>query len=83
MHYGHSFKFFDKPVNFCETIQLMLTQSSCNPNQAWEGKGGRAIDYYCFFFGGEGDNHYFLQQLERRHTNAGREGKGGWQSIIL
>ena len=40
MHYGHSFKFFDKPVNFCETIQLMLTQSSCNPNQAWEGKGG-------------------------------------------
>ena len=46
--------------------------------------------------GGAGDNHYFLQQLERRHTNAGREGKGarandyyyfffsgGGQSIII
>ena len=30
-----------------------------------------------FSLGGAGDNHYFLQQLERRHTNAGREGKGG------
>ena len=38
----------------------------------------------CFFlWGGAGDNHYFLQQLERRHTNAGREGKGGGQSIII
>ena len=41
MHYGRSFKFSDKPLNFCETIQLMLTQLSFNPNQTWEGKRGK------------------------------------------
>ena len=41
------------------------------------------ITFFFVWGGGAGDNHYFLQQLERSHTNAGRQGKGGGQSIII
>ena len=40
------------------------------------GEGGGAIDYDYFFFfpmGGEGDNHYFLQELEGSHRKEREE----------
>ena len=66
------------------SIQQLLGQVNQCPAMVTEPTrstkfGMDCVEIITFFFlwGGAGDNHYFLQQLERRHTNAGREGKGG------